>query len=109
MESDVELNYRISCFQFDDNVKGVDANIISGLTNLLNEYNEIVRVFQTAREMHRQFTELLVRIRLLANRGCRDRNYSVPITPEVAALIVGDIDISDHGRDIIVEHCHEGL
>ena len=87
----------------------MDADIISGLTNMLNEYNEIVRVFRTAKEMHRQFTELPVKIKLLANQGYRDENYSVPTTPEIVALIVGDIDISDHGRDIIVEHRHEGL
>ena len=109
MELDAELNYRMSYSQFDDNVEGVDADIIWELMNMVNEYNEIVRVFWTVREMHRQFTELLVRIRLLANRGCRDRNYSVPTTHEIPALIVGDIGISDHGRDIIVEHQHEGL
>ena len=109
MESDVELNYRISCFQFDDNVRGVDADIISRLTNMLNEYNEIVRVFRTAREMHIQFTELPVRIRLFANRGSRDQNYSVLTTPEIVALIIGDIGISDYGRNIIVEHRHERL
>ena len=97
----------MSCFQFDDNVKWVDADIISGLTNMLNEYNEIVRVFRTAREIRRQFTKLPVRIRLLANRGCKDWNYSAPTIPEIATLIVDDIGISDHGRDIIVEHRHE--
>ena len=53
MESNVELNYRMSCFQFNENVKGVDADIIFRLTNMLNEYNEIVKVFRTAKEMHR--------------------------------------------------------
>ena len=53
--------------------------------------------------------QLPVRIRLLVNRGCKDWNYLAPTTPEIVALIVGDIGISDHGRNIIIEHRHEGL
>ena len=99
----------MSCFQFDDNVEGMDANIICGLMNMITEYNKIVKVFWTTKEVHRQFTEIPVRIKLLANRDCKDRNHLALTTPEITALIVGDIGISDHGRDIIVEHRHEGL
>ena len=92
-----------------DNVEGVGADIISGLMNMLNEYNDIVKVFRTASKMHRQFTKLLVRIRILKNQSCKNQNYSASTTPEIAALIVGDFGISDHRWDIIVEHRHEGL
>ena len=87
----------------------MDADIICGLRIVLNEYNEIVKVFQIVREIHKQFTELPIRIRLLANRSCKGRNYSASITPEIATLIVGDIGISDHVSNIMVEHLHEGL
>ncbi|KAH7666932.1 DNA helicase protein [Dioscorea alata] len=93
IESDAELDCRMSCFRFND-----------------DEYNDIVKVFLSAREVHMQFRELPVRIKLIANRNKKDHNYSAPLVPEIAALIVGDIGNNyDQWRDIIVEHKQEGL
>ncbi|KAH7657562.1 DNA helicase protein [Dioscorea alata] len=109
IESDAELDCRMSCFQFNDGIQGLDNDIVCGLRNMLDEYNEIVKVFRSAREVHMQFRELPVRIKLIANRNKKDHNYSAPSVPEIAALIVGDIGNNDQGRDIIVEHKQEGL
>ncbi|XP_039138709.1 uncharacterized protein LOC120276027 [Dioscorea cayenensis subsp. rotundata] len=109
IESNAELDCRMSCFRFDDGVQGLDNDIVCGLRNMLDEYNEIVKVFRSAREAHMQFRELPVRIKLIANRNKKDHIYSAPSVPEIAALIVGDIGINDQGRDIIVEHKQEGL
>ncbi|XP_039130858.1 uncharacterized protein LOC120267239 [Dioscorea cayenensis subsp. rotundata] len=109
IESEAELNYRMSCFQFDDNMQRLDNNIVCGLRNMLDGYNEIVKVFRSARELHMQFRELPVKIKLITNRNNKVHNYSAPSVPKIAALIVGDIGINEHGRDIIVEHKQEGL
>ncbi|KAH7653509.1 DNA helicase protein [Dioscorea alata] len=109
IESDAELDCRMSCFQFNDGIQGLDNDIVCGLRHMLDEYNEIVKVFRSAREVHMQFRELPVRIKLIANRNKKDHNYSAPLVPEIAALIVGDIGNNDQGRDIIVEHKQEGL
>ncbi|KAH7666177.1 DNA helicase protein [Dioscorea alata] len=109
IESDAELDCRMSCFRFNDGIQGLDNDIVCGLRNMLDEYNEIVKVFRSAREVHMQFRELPVRIKLIANQNKKDHNYSAPSVPEIAALIVGDIGNNDQGRDIIVEHKQEGL
>ena len=40
----------------------------------------------------------------IVSHHVKNYNYSAPTTPEITALIVGDIGVSDHGKDIIVEH-----
>lgn len=68
-----------------------------------------IKNFRLAREMQKQFQELPIKIRLLANRELKNHNYTLPTTPEIAALIVGDFGIVEHGKDIIIEHRQEGL
>ncbi|KAH7665557.1 DNA helicase protein [Dioscorea alata] len=109
IELDAELDCRMSCFRFNDGIQGLDNDIVCELRNMLDEYNEIVKVFRSAREVHMQFRELPVRIKLIANQNKKDHNYSAPSVPKIAALIVGDIGNNDQGRDTIVEHKQEGL
>lgn len=109
VELNVELDQRLSCFLFDGNVEGVDNNIVCGLRNMLDGYNEIAKVFLTAREMHTHFRELPIRIKFLTNQSRKDHNNSSPTVPEITTLIVVDIVVNDHERDIIVEHRQEGL
>ncbi|KAH7679123.1 DNA helicase protein [Dioscorea alata] len=56
VESNAEIAYRLSCFGTTEDSQGLDKEIICGLTNMLNECNEIV--FRTAKELHEQFKEL---------------------------------------------------
>lgn len=44
-----------------------------------------------------------VRLRLIGTRKRDGRRYNLPTTSEVAALIVGDFDATEHKRDIILE------
>ncbi|KAH7663238.1 hypothetical protein IHE45_14G040000 [Dioscorea alata] len=109
IESDAELSYRTTYFENNNDIEGLDSDIVCGLKNMLDEHNKIIKIFHTARDMQKQFKELPIKIKLLAHRNPKGHNYSAPASLEIAALIVGDIGISDHGRDIIIEHPEEGL
>ncbi|XP_028805231.1 uncharacterized protein LOC114760132 [Neltuma alba] len=43
-----------------------------------------------------------LKLRLISTRNHNGRNYNLPSAPEVAALIIGDVDINFCRRDIIV-------
>jgi len=44
-----------------------------------------------------------VRLRILGKRGRDGRIYNLPAASEVAALVVGDFDVADFERDVVVE------
>uniref|UniRef100_A0A2N9FGK8 Helitron helicase-like domain-containing protein n=1 Tax=Fagus sylvatica TaxID=28930 RepID=A0A2N9FGK8_FAGSY len=50
-----------------------------------------------------------VKIRLIGTRGPNERQYNIPTSSEVAAVIVGDFSVESSNRDIIVEHTSSGL
>ena len=50
-----------------------------------------------------------VRIRLIRSRNSDSKQYNFPNTIEVAAIIVGDLNIENCERDIIVENQSSGL
>ncbi|PNY08839.1 ATP-dependent DNA helicase PIF1 [Trifolium pratense] len=49
------------------------------------------------------FTSFGVKLRLFRNRNFDPRIYNIPDISEVAALIIGDFDNSEDGRDIVVQ------
>jgi hypothetical protein len=44
-----------------------------------------------------------VRLRILGKRGRDGRRYNLPTASKVSALIVGDFDVADFDRDVVVE------
>ncbi|RYR42069.1 hypothetical protein Ahy_A08g038517 [Arachis hypogaea] len=54
------------------------------------------------RELYQCHPSEILSLKLYSQRIVDRRTYNAPSCDEVAALIVGDFDSSDHGRDIIV-------
>ncbi|PIA50768.1 hypothetical protein AQUCO_01200187v1 [Aquilegia coerulea] len=75
---------------------------------MLDENNEYVKAFRMAKDRFRQEDIMQVRLRLIGTRNYDSRQYNLPTSSEVAALIVGNIDSND-GRDIILEEKEGGL
>lgn len=76
---------------------------------MVDKENKLVQSFRKARDFIEMDSATNFHIRLFRNR-CKDpRTYNVPSIDEVAALIVGDFDNMDKGRDIIVSKHGEGL
>ncbi|OMO67949.1 DNA helicase PIF1, ATP-dependent [Corchorus olitorius] len=104
IESDSEIQHRLQCLGNADDNYGLDPDIVRGLRDLLDEHNEIVKVFRHARDMHKEHEEVGYKIRLLSERNRMDRNYEPPKSDEIAAIIPGNVGYGDAGRDIIVQH-----
>ncbi|OMP10721.1 DNA helicase PIF1, ATP-dependent [Corchorus olitorius] len=99
-----ECENRISPFVSDVGETIVRPDIVRGIQEMLDEVNEVVKVFRSARDMHERNGTAEIRIRLVNDRDQRSRVYNLPIAGEIGGLIVGDFGQSDTGRDIIVQY-----
>jgi hypothetical protein len=76
---------------------------------MLDQCNELVKTFRMAKDFIQTNQGVPVRLRLFRNNNYDARTYNMPGVDEVAALIVGDFDSSEEGRDIVVHDRGEGL
>ena len=77
--------------------------------NVVDEHNKLAKSFRMVRDFRLANEDVLVKLRLFRNRSFDSRVYNVPEIDEVAALIVGDFDSSEDGRDIVVRERDGGL
>lgn len=70
---------------------------------MVDEHNQLAKSFRMARDFYESNKETNFSLRLFRS-GSRDpRTYNIPKTDEVAALIIGDSDNFDEGRDVVVK------
>ncbi|KAL4357270.1 hypothetical protein AHAS_Ahas09G0169900 [Arachis hypogaea] len=69
---------------------------------MIDEHNVIAKSFRRVREFHEYHPSEVYFLRLFCQRRSDRRVYNFPSCDEIAALIVGDFDSSDQGRDIIL-------
>ncbi|OMO62293.1 DNA helicase PIF1, ATP-dependent [Corchorus olitorius] len=108
-DTDNEMQNRISAVCGHPNSDVIDEQIVAGLSKMLDETNEIARVFRIARERLAQPNALTMKIRFIQARGKNDRTYSAPTSSEIAALIVGQNDEVTEDRDVIIHHKSDKL
>jgi hypothetical protein len=76
--------------------------LVEEILNVMDEHNVLVKSFRMVRDYIRRNKNVSVSLRLFRKRDRDSRNYNVPEVDEVAALIVGDLDDAEDGRDIVV-------
>lgn len=81
----------------------LDRLIIEKLKEMVDTYNPIAKVFRMARDRLAGQEVKNLKLRLIRKRNKDSRIYNLPTVDEIAALVVGDIDIDNGDRDIIVE------
>ncbi|XP_071727915.1 uncharacterized protein [Rutidosis leptorrhynchoides] len=88
----------------------LDEDLIVQIMQVLGEHNPLVKTFWMARERFKDDPDMQLKIKLIGRRTKFARNYNLPTVDEVAALIVGDINVSSFDeRDILIESHVEGL
>nr|GEW02522.1 hypothetical protein [Tanacetum cinerariifolium] len=85
----------------------LDYQLTTDIRDLLDEINQLVQDYRMAGEHIRSSDDEKISLRLIVTRQQDGRQYNLPTTSEVAALIVGDFDFTEHKRDIIL-HCQDG-
>ena len=73
------------------------------LKDTLDEVNPYAKTFQIASQMLKDGNPEEIKVKLIRKRKHDGRTYNLPTASEVAALIVGDIDVNYGNRDIIVQ------
>ncbi|KAK9740669.1 hypothetical protein RND81_03G052500 [Saponaria officinalis] len=87
----------------------LDPEIVEGLSKMLYEHNVLAKVCKIARERLDPASLQPVQIRLIGNRGKDGRQYNLPSTDEVMALIVGGGEAGNCARDIIIHDRSRGV
>ena len=83
-------------------VKEIDRPLTKQLKAMLDKDNPLVEKFRMAGHRCSSSKDDNIRLRLIGKRPHDGRNYDLPTADEVAALIVGDIDLEYNERDIIL-------
>ena len=70
---------------------------------MLDQTNELVKLFRIARDKVKSDFIDCFRLRLFGKRNTQDRQYDLPTSSHIGSLIVGDIGDFKSERDIIIE------
>ncbi|XP_045797724.1 uncharacterized protein LOC123891897 [Trifolium pratense] len=97
-----EISNRMAHFSPDDPESAIDESLVRELLHSMDSHNKLVKCFRLVRDYRCINQNVSVKLRLFRNRISDSRTYNVPEVDEIAALIVGDFDTSEIGRDIIV-------
>ncbi|MCH79500.1 ATP-dependent DNA helicase PIF1 [Trifolium medium] len=101
-DTENEVDNRLSHFSEHSGSNRLDPSLVEDLLKVMDEHNILVKSFRMVRDFYRGNQNVHVKLRLFRGRTFDPRTYNVPGIDEVAALIVGDLDSSENGRDIIV-------
>nr|XP_029144576.1 uncharacterized protein LOC112705325 [Arachis hypogaea] len=85
------------------NNNNIDQSLVLDLKDMIDQHNVLAHTFRIVRNYLNQGDIANIRLRLYRKRSKDARVYNLPSSNEVAALIVGDFDSGDAGRDIIVQ------
>ncbi|XP_028758138.1 uncharacterized protein LOC114717208 [Neltuma alba] len=87
----------------------IDDKIVDQIKKVLDEVNPFVKQYRLASSVINNGPHLDVKLRLISGRHHDGRTYNLPSANEVAALIVGDIDMNFSRRDVIVHELSGSL
>nr|XP_028964644.1 uncharacterized protein LOC114827138 [Malus domestica] len=104
-----EVSNCIGCFGGSEAVEKLDHHVVDGLIKMLDECNEVIKLFRLAKDMIDEGSTSHLRLRLYGAQGNHDAQYNLPVSDEIGGLIVGDIGEFHTERDIIVKHRTNGL
>ncbi|CAL1369355.1 unnamed protein product [Linum trigynum] len=99
-----ETRNRLDFYNQDREANPLRQSVVDGLQAMLDENNILVQTFCTARDRLNEGAIQQAHIRLLARRAGVGREYELPTSDEIAALIVEEAGEEMFGHDIIVQH-----
>nr|XP_016514870.1 PREDICTED: uncharacterized protein LOC107831602 [Nicotiana tabacum] len=102
-DTENEVQNRLHALGRGDRINELHAEIVQDLKQMLDDHNVLTKSFRMVRDKFHEHSQSNVRLRLIGKRNYDGRRYNLPTVSEVAALVVGDFDVSRCDRDIIVE------
>ncbi|KAK2435031.1 Pentatricopeptide repeat (PPR) superfamily protein [Trifolium repens] len=86
-----------------------DTSLVEDLTKMVDDYNRLAQTFRRVRDFATQQPSTNFQLKLMRHRSKDARMYNLPTSDEVAALIIGDDDSIEQGRDVIVRKFSTGF
>ncbi|CAI0446751.1 unnamed protein product [Linum tenue] len=105
-EPDSEVDNRLANFSTREEV--LLPELLASLLRMLDETNELVKTFRRIRQNLQLSSTPNLRLRIFGIKS-RNRQYDLPTSSDVAALIPGDFVPDREDRDIIVDYQNGGL
>ena len=87
-KTDNEVKNRIDTVIHEDDRNYVDPDIVTGLMEMLDQCNQLVKYFRMVRDKFGESDIHNVRIHLIRSRNFGERQYDLLVTSKIAALIV---------------------
>uniref|UniRef100_A0A6N2NCW6 Helitron helicase-like domain-containing protein n=1 Tax=Salix viminalis TaxID=40686 RepID=A0A6N2NCW6_SALVM len=100
-----EISSRMSAFTSDGGLSSLDETIVGDLMQMLDDINQLVKVFKYAKQRLSSDCQSNYKLRLIGKRDNDLRQYDDPSSNDIGGLIVGDIGNLQSERDIIIQHC----
>lgn len=100
-DTEHEIDNRLQSFG-NTNRGFTDRRIVTDLTSMLDQHNELVREFRRVRDVYREQPMIPIRLRLLSSRSGDARRYNLPESREIAGLTIGLDEEESEFRDIVV-------
>ncbi|OMO93711.1 DNA helicase PIF1, ATP-dependent [Corchorus olitorius] len=104
VDTENELQNCINNFTSNASSDDVREDIVDGIGTMLDQTNEIVKVFRKARDTYRHDRRAGIRIRLVTDRGNKTGVYNLPTANEIGGVIVGEFGMADTDRDVIIQY-----
>ncbi|KAJ6957546.1 hypothetical protein NC653_039492 [Populus alba x Populus x berolinensis] len=98
-----EVANRLLPFTRGSKSSSLDENIVVDLLRMLDETNELAKLFRKARDKTQNIQSIDYKLRLLGKRNHDSRQYDDPTSNDNGGLVVGDIGDFFSERDIIIE------
>ncbi|KAK1580879.1 hypothetical protein Q3G72_000934 [Acer saccharum] len=102
-DTDNEVKNRVDVLNRSNKNDKLDDEMVSDLIQMLDQTNELVKIFRIARDKVKSDSIDCFRLRLFGKRNMQDRQYDLPTSSHIGGLIVGDIGDFKSERDIIIE------
>ncbi|XP_076931995.1 uncharacterized protein LOC143597361 [Bidens hawaiensis] len=90
-------------------VNDQEKHIINYLKTMLDSNNHLVQAYRMVRDCFEENPQLDLKLRIIGTRQHDARQYNLPSSYEVSALIVGDIGDAVDNQDIIVNILHKNV
>ncbi|PHT79643.1 hypothetical protein T459_17695 [Capsicum annuum] len=86
-----------------DSINRNHTEIVQDLKQMFDDQNVLTKSFRMVRDRFQKDSHTNVRLKLIGKRNYDGRRYNLPIVSEVAALVIGDFEVSRCDRDIVVK------
>ncbi|KAL4330014.1 hypothetical protein AHAS_Ahas13G0357700 [Arachis hypogaea] len=101
-DTENEIQNRIDAIGLSNQHKSMDHTIVADLSSMLDSHNSLAKSFQYARQRFAEDSTTPLQLRLIKKRNTDGRRYNLPSASEVAALIVGDFDMDNLSRGVVL-------